>query len=533
MSLGFCVGSALVVDINTNGVAAIEQQGFTARRLALGAVPSMDRTEVRDGDRDIDVLFLGGTTARRDAALAKLAPVLWDRHAEIRLFSSTRPIQGDEIGVVFGAAKYDLLARSKILVNLHRSDDSDGYFEWARMIETMANGCTVVTEPSRGYEPLRPGVHFVESDLPNLAQTVTDLLDDEDQRTEISAAATHAVLNGFPLSTAVAELLEHIESLPAEHPPESRRRRLRPQKPVQRTHQQPLLEAYAPFRSLRREVYDQLLAEMGHRRQLGSLRCLIEHGVDDYVDETTTSSYPSSAIPEVSVIVTLYNYADVVGETLSSIVASTEVDYEIVLVDDQSSDGGPDVVRAFMDAHPDVPIILLASAVNRGLPSSRNIAIGRCRADRIMVMDADNTVYPTCLRRLSDALDDNADAAFSYATLEAFGAEPGLRSARGWHVPWLCDGNYIDAQAMLRRTTWERHDGYRVADDVYGWEDWDLWLRLAVGGEHGVHVPQMLGRYRTQTDSMISVTNLVAADLRAGLVARYPTLPWPELTESE
>jgi hypothetical protein len=39
----------------------------------------------------------------------------------------------------------------------------------------------------------------------------------------------------------------------------------------------------------------------------------------------------------------------------------------------------------------------------------------------------------------------------------------------------------------------------------------------------------MLGRYRTQESSMISLTNLVADDLRADLVARYPNLPWPEL----
>ena len=95
-------------------------------------------------------------------------------------------------------------------------------------------------------------------------------------------------------------------------------------------------------------------------------------------------------------------------------------------------------------------------------------------------------------------------------------------------MPWLCDANYIDAQALLRKSTLERFGGYRVDDTMYGWEDWDLWLRLADAGEYGVHVPQMLGRYRTQSGSMVSLTNLAAADLRADLVARYPTLPWPD-----
>jgi glycosyltransferase involved in cell wall biosynthesis len=231
----------------------------------------------------------------------------------------------------------------------------------------------------------------------------------------------------------------------------------------------------------------------------------------------------------VSAIVTLYNYADVVTDTLDSLVASNGVDLEIVVVDDHSRDEGPAVVRRFMDEHPDARMLLLASDVNRGLPASRNLGVAAARADRIMVMDADNTVYPTCLRRLNDALDADPTAAFAYATLEAFGAQRGLRSELGWSPRWLCESNYIDAQAMVRRATYDHHGGYREDDDfAYGWEDWELWLRLAEAGEHGVHVPQMLGRYRTQASSMITITNLVADEMRAHIRGLHPTLPWPE-----
>ena len=72
-----------------------------------------------------------------------------------------------------------------------------------------------------------------------------------------------------------------------------------------------------------------------------------------------------------------------------------------------------------------------------------------------------------------------------------------------------------------------RHGAYRDDEQMWGWEDWDLWLRLAVAGEHGVHVPEMLGRYRTQAASMIAMSNLAAERMHAYLAARYPTLPWP------
>ena len=262
---------------------------------------------------------------------------------------------------------------------------------------------------------------------------------------------------------------------------------------------------------------------------------MLEHGDGDHVGRDATAAWERTAsdgVAEASVVVTLFDYADVVVETLDSIVASVDVDLEIVIVDDHSSDAGVAVVTEWMAAHDDVPVLLLTCAANRGLTRARNLAIEHVRTDLVMMMDADNLVYPTCIRRLADALAADPAAAFAYSTLEAFGAEPGLRSAQGWHVPWLCEANYIDAQAMLRRATLERHDGYRVDDTMYGWEDWDLWLRIAAAGEYGVHVPEMLGRYRTQPASMVSLTNLAADDLRADLVERYPTLPWPDARPS-
>ena len=124
-------------------------------------------------------------------------------------------------------------------------------------------------------------------------------------------------------------------------------------------------------------------------------------------------------------------------------------------------------------------------------------------------------------------------AAFAYATLEAFGAYPGLRSELGWSPRWLCEANYIDAQAMVRADAFRRHGGYLIDDRWdYGWEDWDLWLRMAAAGEHGVHVREMLGRYRTQVQSMISVTTLASDLLRRETIDRYPSLPWPERRRS-
>ena len=102
---------------------AIRARGHDATHLQLGGVPSMRAPEV---ERDLELLFLGGSTPRRAAMLAPLAPLLWDRDVQLHLFRFSAPVDGASPGTVFGDGKYRLLARSQILLNLHRDDVAPG-----------------------------------------------------------------------------------------------------------------------------------------------------------------------------------------------------------------------------------------------------------------------------------------------------------------------------------------------------------------------------------------------------------------------
>lgn len=513
--------SAMALDINVHGVAALRRAGLDARHLRLGGVASMSAPVV---ERDLDLVFMGGKTDRRAARLAQLAPVLWDRVVDLRLFTFTEPVRPGTPGLVFGADKYEFLARSRILLNVHRDDQRPGYFEWARMVEAMANGCCIVTEPVADHEPFVAGEHFVETD--DLAGTVEELLDDPGRATTIGESARRAVLELYPLRDSLAPHLAELDS--ATNVASVQRRVPRYRRRLIVAQQHPLLPAFAPNRAIRARLYRALIAETELQRRIERTRSLVRHGVEDHVEVVESDAY-RSASPQVSVIVTLYNYAHVVLETLESIVASDGVEYEIVVVDDHSTDDGRAVVTRFVAEHPQVPLLLLGSDINRGLPAGRNLAFEHARADKVMVMDADNLIYPNALHRLAAALDDDPGAAFAYSSLEEFGVTAGVRSAMAWNPARLCAANYIDAQAMLRRSTWERHGGYRTDDElVFGWEDWELWLRIAAAGEHGVHVPQMLGRYRTQAESMIATTNLVADQMIEHLRVLHPGLPWPD-----
>lgn len=525
----------LVLDINESGATGLRRLGIPARRLALGGGPGMVGSAGPTG-RDIDVLFLGGDTERRRAQLSRLGPVLAEHRSDLRLFRFSTPIHAGVPGVVFGADKYDLLARARILVNIHRDDRSPGYFEWARMVEAMANGVAVVTEPSTGHDPLVAGTHFVEAD--DVPGAVRALLDDPDRIDDVATAARDLVLGDLALAATLGPLLDELDgAVPARAIGTGGAKSVRSTEPTLRRRQPPVIDrplapVFRPFEDYRARLHRAWLREQDVQRSIEALRCELRHGAPDVVLEFPNDGYRARRAsdanpPDVSVVVTVFDYAAVVTETLDSLAASRNVSLEIVVVDDHSRDASRHVVRAWADAHADVPVLVLGRETNGGLSAARNLGVEHTRAAKVMMMDADNTVYPRCLRRLSDELDAHPDASFAYATLEAFGPNPGLRSQLPWYVPWLCEENYIDAQAMVRRDVLDRHGGYRTDDDVRtGWEDWDLWLRLAAAGEYGTHVAEMLGRYRTQHTSMVSMTNMAADLIRAELTHRYPTLAW-------
>ena len=101
------------------------------------------------------------------------------------------------------------------------------------------------------------------------------------------------------------------------------------------------------------------------------------------------------------------------------------------------------------------PVRVIAVTSGKGGVGKSNVTVNLAvtlaqSGEKVMVMDADNLVYPSALRALTDALDGDPGAAFAYTSLEEFGVAPGVRSAMAWHVPWLCEANYIDAHVEPR-----------------------------------------------------------------------------------
>jgi glycosyltransferase involved in cell wall biosynthesis len=188
---------------------------------------------------------------------------------------------------------------------------------------------------------------------------------------------------------------------------------------------------------------------------------------------------------KVSVIVPCYNLARHLPDTIRSLQAQSEPDWEAVIVDDASTDDTATVAAALAEEEPRVRVVTnpenlyLAGALNAGIAASR----GRY----IIPVDADNMIDPDTLSRLSAALD--ADRTFDIAYGAArFVLEDGVTpdstvgrgGVSGWpqdfaFVSQLQGRNQIPSTSMYRRRVWHRTGGYRKRWRTS--EDADFWTR--------------------------------------------------------
>ncbi|HET9185114.1 MAG TPA: hypothetical protein VFN82_03130, partial [Solirubrobacterales bacterium] len=151
-----------VLDINQRAVRDYRAAGIAAEHLQLGYSAAWDRRpHVRE--RDIDVLFAGRASSRRERSLASYADVLERFNCHILLSDESRPSLAGTPNFLAGEEKLRLLARSKVLLNLH--GDGEPYFEWLRIAEAISAGCAVVSEHSTDVDPLRPGSDFLSGRL--------------------------------------------------------------------------------------------------------------------------------------------------------------------------------------------------------------------------------------------------------------------------------------------------------------------------------------------------------------------------------
>ena len=212
--------------------------------------------------------------------------------------------------------------------------------------------------------------------------------------------------------------------------------------------------------------------------------------------------------PKVSVYIPTYNYARFLGEAIQSVLDQTFQDWELIIVDDGSTDNTREVVARCAD-----PRIHYVYQQNRGNPGARNTALKLARGEYVACLDADDIWLPEMLEKLVTQLDRlPPTVGLIYSDLYMFEDEGGslirrflqgrkppqgrifreLLATDGWFIP--------DTGSLMRREVFDKVGLYD--ESLLRYQDWEMWVRIAAAYEVAA-VDEPLARNRRHPASNI------------------------------
>jgi glycosyltransferase involved in cell wall biosynthesis len=247
---------------------------------------------------------------------------------------------------------------------------------------------------------------------------------------------------------------------------------------------------------------------------------------------------PPAAAPPVSICVPSFDGATRLGEALASALAQTFGDFELLVVDDASSDGSADVASGFRDPR----LRVLRGPDRLGLPGNWNRCLAEARAPLVKFLFQDDLLARDALEKLVSALESRPRASLAFGRREIRYEGPGLddfplqgalytEAVRAFHrsLTGAVSGLELVARAMddgrsltinvvgepsfvlLRREAALAAGGFDAGFRQLA--DWELWLRLGLDGELAF-VDAPLGVFRIHAGSA-SASHLTPARLAA------------------
>jgi glycosyltransferase involved in cell wall biosynthesis len=199
----------------------------------------------------------------------------------------------------------------------------------------------------------------------------------------------------------------------------------------------------------------------------------------------------------ISVLMPCFNHGAFIAEAVNSVRAQTLQDFEIIIVDDGSTDLATRETLARLSA----PGTTVVTTANHGLPAARNHAARHASGEFYCALDADDKLAPTWFEKAVGVLDSQPNVMFVSHWLETFGDERWTWTPEQCDLPALLARNTVNGAALVRRSAFDAVGGYSE-DMREGCEDWDFWLTLVEAGFHGAIIPEVLFYYRRRPDSM-------------------------------
>ena len=212
-------------------------------------------------------------------------------------------------------------------------------------------------------------------------------------------------------------------------------------------------------------------------------------------------------MPRVSIIIPTYNCARYIGRALDSVCAQTYKDYEILLVDDGSTDDTKDVSMQYGRK------VTYLYQQNRGVSAARNHAILKANGELFAYLDADDMWYPEKLERQVAFLDVHQECGMVHSEMSVINEQDEILHLRfyeetkrsvpqGHCVQQLLMRCHIQTLTVLeRRSSFDLVGGFDERLPIA--QDYLHWIMIAAEGQALGYLAEPLGKYRWRTGSLI------------------------------
>lgn len=230
-------------------------------------------------------------------------------------------------------------------------------------------------------------------------------------------------------------------------------------------------------------------------------------------------------IPKVSTVVPAYNAMRFLPQTVASALAQTWQDFELLIIDDGSSDG----IDVWAAQHPDARIRLIRQA-NQGAATARNTGILEAEGEYIAFLDADDLWEPTKLERQVACLEARPEVglvhtAIRYIDEDGYDTGRILRSEGDgdvWKQVVLHMLIRCGSTPIIRRSCFDK---VGVFDPQLGFaEDWDMWIRIAAQYHFAV-INDPLVSYRQHSSNMTKGHKVIMPNLEKVLARAFYDAP--------
>lgn len=207
--------------------------------------------------------------------------------------------------------------------------------------------------------------------------------------------------------------------------------------------------------------------------------------------------------PLVSVIVPSYNAAHFLTETLASVAAQSYAHWEVLVIDDGSTDETPALLRSLT-----MPTLRYHRQANQGVAAARNQGLALAKGELIAFLDADDLFAPDNLRQKVEFLQAHPSIGLVHSAEEVFDSETAqtLRLAKGKGgkvqktlLEMRENVIHSPSSVLVRASLLEKVGGFDTRLSTSA--DWEMWVRLAGATEFG-YLPQALVRYRVHQAQM-------------------------------